>query len=146
MSGCSRFETEGVVALEQGQPLDEHFHTCADCQTALAAYERLRRELSSLDPHEPRAGWEGRVRARIDRPARARTQWRPLAVAGLAAAAVIVLFVRPAGPPSALPGLVLQVEEGSGRRGAPEASLPQRSSSWCRGRDLNPDEVALSGV
>jgi hypothetical protein len=126
VTDCRRFETEGLLALQQGRPLDEHFRTCADCRTALAAHERLQRELSSLEPHEPRAGWEGRVWAQIDRPVptRARTPWRPLAVASLAAAATIVLLLRSAVPPVSSPGLVIQVEEGQGRRGASAPLLP----------------------
>jgi len=126
VTACRRFEADGLLALEQGRPLDEHFHACGECRAALAAHQGLRRELSSLEPLEPPAGWEERVWARLDRsaPAAATRPWRTWAAAGLATAALVLVLVRPLAPPaSSSAGLVLQVEDGTGRRGPAPAGL-----------------------
>src|SRR5262245_39201357 len=39
VSACRRFETEGLLRLESGETLDEHFERCPDCLAARTAYE-----------------------------------------------------------------------------------------------------------
>jgi hypothetical protein len=122
MTHCDRFENEGLLRLEQGLPLGEHFDTCPDCLAARAAYDRLREEIAAAGTqHEPPPFWQAQVwaaiEARRERPLR---PWRWLWVpAALAAAVLIVLVIghRPQG--SALATLQVEIESGSGavRRG-----------------------------
>lgn len=122
MTHCDRFENEGLLRLEQGLPLGDHFDTCPDCLAARAAYDRLREEIAAAGTqYEPPPFWQSRVlaavEARRERPLR---PWRWLWVpAALAAAVLIVLVIgrRPQGP--ALATLQVEIEAGSGavRRG-----------------------------
>lgn len=130
MTRCERFESEGLLRLEQGLPLDDHFETCPDCLATRATYDRLRQAIASAGVrYEPKAHWQGRVRAAVaarrERPSR---PWRWLLVpAGLAAAVLILLVIgrRPEGP--ALATLQVGIEAGPGavRRGD-EAHLGDR--------------------
>ena len=130
MSPCDRFEAEGLLLLEQGLPLDEHFATCPDCLAARAAYERLRVELADLGAEdEPPVGWQARVweqldhgRERRDRRERRRPRWRgwivPVGV-GLAASLAALFLIRPPGPLP--PSLRTEVEAGATVRRGGEA-------------------------
>lgn len=123
MTSCNRFETEGLLRLEQGLPLDEHFATCPDCRTAHAAYERLTAALATAgESFEPPPFWENRVWAAIAARRKQRgTRWVRwswfLVPAGLAAALLVVLL-RPV-PPAKVASLTLTIEAGPGavRRG-----------------------------
>jgi hypothetical protein len=67
MRKCTRFTTEGLLRLEQGEPLDKHFDTCPDCRTERRVYEHLRRAIAQVGAHlEPPPGWSGRVWEAID--------------------------------------------------------------------------------
>jgi hypothetical protein len=94
---CRRFEEEGLLRLEQGLPLDEHFATCEDCVRARAEYERLGRALrdGALDA-EPPADWKDRVRGRIaaEEAAPQRPSRIMLAAAAVAAIGFAVLIWR----------------------------------------------------
>lgn len=130
MSRCGRFEAEGLLLLEQGLPLDEHFATCADCLAARAAYERLRAELAALGAEdEPPVGWQARVWERLDhrREHRERRRpkwpgWRgwmvPVGV-GLAASLAALFLIRP--PGSQPPSLRVEVQAGATVRRGGEA-------------------------
>lgn len=63
---CERFEQEGLLLLEQGKPLGEHFDTCEDCLAARRLYERLRQRLGELPEHQPSADWQAKVWQAID--------------------------------------------------------------------------------
>jgi hypothetical protein len=124
MSACDRFEEEGLLRLEQGLPLDEHFATCSDCLAARAAYERLRGEIAAAGQEiEPPPGWQAGVWAAIEerRSARRRPRFGWLLLPAAAAAIVLafVLLRRPEPPPAQL-ALAVEVEAGPGavRRGA----------------------------
>ena len=108
---CDRFETEGLLRLERGEPLDEHFATCPDCLDARAAYERLRQDLSEIGADgEPPADWEARVWARIEeRKRRPRWVWL-LTPVGAAALAAALFFAVPRTPSA--PSLVQEVVAG----------------------------------
>lgn len=98
---CERFESEGLLRLERGEPLDAHFATCPDCLEARAVHERLRREIGAAGAEdEPPPGWEARVWQRIERR-RSRPRWAwalaPLGAAVLAATLFLVLRT-PAAP------------------------------------------------
>lgn len=112
---CERFESEGLLQLEQGEPLDPHFESCPDCRQARAVYERLRRDLAALDAEEePPLGWEGRVLRRIEERRRRRWVWM-IAPLGAAALAATLFFAVPRTP--ATPTLFQEVvQEGSVRR------------------------------
>jgi hypothetical protein len=118
---CDRFETEAVLLLEQGLPLDEHFSSCPDCLAARAAYERLGHGISSLSgDEEPAAGWEARVWEKIEQRRRSRHRWGPWWVVPVGVAALAAfLFVRlpGQGPPS----LRVEVERGTAVRRGVEA-------------------------
>lgn len=128
MSRCGRFEAEGLLLLEQGLPLDEHFSTCPDCLAARAAYERLGAEISALGAEdEPPVGWQARVWERLDqRRERRRPRWAGWrgwlvpAGAGLAAASLAAFFlIRP--PEPRPPSLRVEVQAGATVRRGGEA-------------------------
>lgn len=128
MSRCGRFEAEGLLLLEQGLPLDEHFATCPDCLAARAAHERLRAEIAVLGAEdEPPVGWQARVWERLDqRRERRRPRWLGWIVpagVGLAAASLAALFliflIRP--PEPRLPSLRVEVQAGATVRRGGEA-------------------------
>jgi hypothetical protein len=130
LSRCDRFEAEGLLLLEQGLSLDEHFATCADCLAARAAYERLRAELAALGAEdEPPVGWQARVWDRLDhrreRRERRRPRWPgwrgwmvPVGV-GLAASLAALFLIRPPGPQP--PSLLAEVQAGATVRRGGEA-------------------------
>lgn len=117
MSACDRFEREGLLALERGEPLDEHFESCPDCRRERAAYERLQRSLTEDEEQlRPRAGWQARVRGRIEaRSAQRRVLRRRAVLGGLAAAAaaILVAVLLPVEPSPAS----IEVSLASGGRG-----------------------------
>lgn len=98
MSACHRFEDEGLLRLEQGLDLEEHFATCPDCQEARRRYQALQREIVTVgaDPQPP-PRWQARVWAEIAKRKTRRRAFVPwlrwLAPAALAAvlAGVLVL-------------------------------------------------------
>lgn len=114
---CERFETEGLLQLERGEPLDPHFASCPDCREARAVYQKLRQDLSAVDAgEEPPLGWEARVWQRIEERKPRRSPWLwVLAPLGAAALAAALFFAVPRTP--ATPALFQQVvQEGSIRR------------------------------
>jgi len=113
MSQCDRFETEGLLLLEQDLPLDEHFSTCPDCVAARAAYERLRAGIATLGAEdEPPVGWQARVWEGIDqRRERRRLGWAWWIVPGVAATLAALLLIRPPGPQ--LPSLRIEIQAGA---------------------------------
>jgi len=123
MSACRRFEEEGLLRLEQGLPLGEHFATCADCLAERAFYERLRGDIAAAgEGIEPPPGWEAELWAAVaQRKASRRRPWSWwLLVPAAAAVLVAVLLLRPSAPPPARLALAVEVETGTGtvRRGA----------------------------
>jgi hypothetical protein len=97
MSPCDRFETEAVLLLERGLPLDEHFSACPDCLAAQAFYDRLRQRLAVVgEEDQPPVGWQAGVWGRIEQQ-RGRRRWRPwwgLVPVALAASLAAVFLVR----------------------------------------------------
>ena len=122
---CDRFETEGLLRLERGEPLGEHFAACPDCRDARAAYERLRQDLAGIGADgEPPADWEARVWARIEeRKRRPRWIWF-LAPVGAAALAATLFFAVPRTP--TVPSLVQEVAAGGPVRRAAGAKPGDR--------------------
>jgi hypothetical protein len=124
---CDRFEAEGLLLLEQGLPLDEHFATCPDCLAAQAAYERLYAEIAALGAEdEPPVGWQARVWEQLDqRRERRRSRWLGwrgwLVPAGAVAAASLaaLLLIRLPGPRT--PSLSVEVQAGATVRRGGEA-------------------------
>lgn len=108
---CDRFEAEGLLRLEQGEPLGEHFATCPDCREARAAYERLRQDIAGIGADDdPPAGWEARVWTRIEeRKRKPRWIWF-LTPVGAAALAATLFFAVPRTPSA--PSLVQEVVAG----------------------------------
>lgn len=130
LSPCDRFEAEGLLLLEQGLPLDEHFATCPDCLAARDAYEQLFGDIATLGAEdEPPVGWQARVWERIDqRRARRRSRWVSwlgwpgwLVPAGVAAAASLaaLFLIRPPGPQP--PSLRAEIQAGTTVRRGGEA-------------------------
>lgn len=122
MSACRRFEEEGLVRLEQGLPLDDHFETCADCLAERAFYERLRQDIAMAgEGIEPPPGWEAELWAAVEQRKAARRRlwgwW--LLVPAAAAVLIAVLLLRPVSPPPDRLALAVEVETGTGtvRRG-----------------------------
>jgi hypothetical protein len=127
LSRCGRFEAEGLLLLEQGLPLDEHFATCPDCLADRAAHERLGAEIAALGAgDEPPVGWQARVWERLDqRRERRRPRWAgwrgwivPAAV-GVAASLAALFLIRPPAPRP--PSLRVEVQAGATVRRGGEA-------------------------
>lgn len=123
MSACRRFEEVGLVRLEQGLPLDDHFATCADCRAERAFYERLREDIAAAgEGIEPPPGWQAELWAAVEQRKAARWRLRGwwLLVPAAAAVLIAVLLLRPSAPPPARLALAVEVETGTGtvRRGA----------------------------
>lgn len=112
-TSCGRFEREGLLLLEQGQPLDPHFDTCADCRAVRAEYEALQAGIGDLGrAYAGRTDWQARVFAGVARMGERRASpWRWLVWLGAPAvltAAVLLLLLRPvSGPESSGPVLAL---------------------------------------
>lgn len=97
---CERWETDGLLALERGEPLDAHFETCPDCLAARRAGEAVIDQLMQASAGwQPPGDWEARVFARIAReqPAR-RFAWWQVLFPVLAAAGLAIWLVRPGTP------------------------------------------------
>ena len=101
MTACDRFEREGLLQLEQGEPLDPHFEECTDCRAARRSYQRLQARLTELGHDDlPSKGWEQRLlaRARRRRSSNVPLLWTALA-ASIALAALLLPHPRvPASP------------------------------------------------
>jgi hypothetical protein len=122
---CDHLDRGGLVAHELGSR-DEHVETCADCQSALAAYARLGTAIADTGASfQPRGDWQARVLAAVARDdAAPRRRWWAwlLAPAALAAAAAILLLVlRSPSRPTPPPTLALHVSVE--RAGAPKRAL-----------------------
>jgi len=118
MTSCQRFEQEGLVRFVAGEPLDAHFDSCRDCQTARASYAALASALKDArDSYSPAGNWEAKVWARIQRgqDARRPRPWAAFAALGASAAALAVFFLTSSfGGPETLELATVQVERGSG--------------------------------
>jgi hypothetical protein len=109
---CDRFETEAVLLLEQGRPLDEHFASCPQCLAARAAYDRLRQRISSLSEEDaPPVGWQARVWEKIEQRKERQRRWPFWLVPVGAAALAAFLFVRM--PEHVPPTLTVAVQAGT---------------------------------
>ncbi len=110
MTRCERFQEEGLLRLERGQPLDGHFETCPDCLEARAGYERLSKEIALIGwDDEPPPGWQARVWDRIQEQRRPFWKWL-LAPLGTAALATALFFAIPRTPSA--PSLVQEIAPG----------------------------------
>jgi hypothetical protein len=125
---CDRFETEGLLRLERGEPLGEHFATCPDCLEARAVYERLRQDIAGIGADgEPPADWEARVWARIEeRKGRPRWIWF-LAPVGAAALAATLFFAVPRTPSA--PSIFQEVVAGGTTGARPGDRLDLRAET-----------------
>jgi len=108
---CDRFESEGLLLLERGEPLGEHFALCADCLAAREAYARLRQDLAAVGAgDEPPGHWETRVWARLaEKKRQPRWIWF-LAPVGAAALAATLFFAVPRTP--GVPSLTQEIVAG----------------------------------
>ncbi|MDI1476949.1 energy transducer TonB [Polyangium sp. y55x31] len=62
MALCDRFERDGILQIERGQPLDPHFDDCASCTTARHKYECILAAMPHAEPEvHPPIGWQARV-------------------------------------------------------------------------------------
>lgn len=93
---CRRFEEEGLLRLEQGLALDEHFDTCPACVAARARHEQLVQGLATLgQAYAGRADWQARVWAGVARRQARRPRRLWWFALPLAAAAIALLVLRP---------------------------------------------------
>ena len=62
MNECKRFEEEGLLIVEQGGVLNEHFNNCEICLAEKAKYEKLKQILKLYNSDKrPLTGWEDAV-------------------------------------------------------------------------------------
>ncbi len=62
MNHCDRFEQEGLLKLEQGDSLDQHFSECDDCIEKGNAYQKIKMELKNMQQQwKAPQGWQDRV-------------------------------------------------------------------------------------
>lgn len=88
MSRCTRFENEGLLQLERGEPLDPHFEECADCRAARTQYERLKHAIGQLDNDlQPSSDWQQRVVRKVEQGNAAQTNKTRWWTGGVALAA-----------------------------------------------------------
>ena len=112
MRSCDRFETEALLALEQGKEIDPHFSICPDCLEQRRAYEGLKRTIADVNADAvPRPAWEARVRRAMDAE-RSMVLRRlvPLAAAAVLVVALIAVLKPPAQPPRS--GLQAEIRSG----------------------------------
>ncbi len=105
---CTRFDSEGLLQLERGERLEEHFRTCPDCTQKAQGYEALQRNLARVPPYSPPGDWQAKVWAEVRRredKRRAKWLWPVLAPLAVAAAGLLVTVLPLGGP--AEPGLEL---------------------------------------
>lgn len=129
MSGCDRFELEGLLALEQNRPLPKHCLTCPQCQKELESYQKLKQALADNIPHpasadvqaslEPPSDWRERTWEAIEGRQKQRSfarRWIPATAAVAAALLLLILLPTRRGPaPFSFHQEILS--EGSVRRG-----------------------------
>jgi hypothetical protein len=139
LTGCERFENEGLPRFVAGEPLEPHFEECADCRAARVSYQAVASALQQAkDAYAPPGDWEAKVWARI-RQAQSARRWRAVLGFSAAAAALAVFFLASAGGPEALT-LSTDFERGSG---------PVVRGGAARGGDvlsLAPGDVLRVGV
>lgn len=59
---CDRFERDGILRIERGEPLDPHFDDCSSCADARHKYERILAAMPHAEPDvAPMIGWQARV-------------------------------------------------------------------------------------
>ncbi len=95
MNYCDRFEKEGLLKLEQGESLDQHFSECSDCIEKNNAYQTIKTELKNMQQEwKAPQGWQDRVWETIAERAQAdRSRWKwALMPAAAAVAAVFLIF------------------------------------------------------
>jgi hypothetical protein len=112
---CRRFEEEGLLRLEQGLPLDQHFDTCPACLAARAQHEQLYQGLATLgQAYAGRTDWQARVWAGVARrPSRQPRPWLWWLALPVAAAAVALLLLRPWSGPAG-PSLAYAIHQPGG--------------------------------
>jgi hypothetical protein len=96
MDPCNRFEDEGALRLEAGEPPDAHELSCADCQAARQSYQRLAAALRNLSDPPPPVAWQAEVLRQVGpppAPPSSGTRWRWAAAAAMAAAAGAVIWM-----------------------------------------------------
>jgi hypothetical protein len=96
MDPCKRFEDEGALRLEAGEPPDAHEESCADCQAARGSYQRLAMALRHLSDPPPPVAWQAEVLRQVappPAPPSSGTRWRWAAAAAMAAAAGTVIWM-----------------------------------------------------
>lgn len=99
MINCTRFENEGLIALEQGLSLDIHFSTCEVCIEEQRKYTELKSMLhSTLKPDSLTLDWQQNVLDQIRaQPATSkvsnRKRWFGSLAAGMAAIGVLSILL-----------------------------------------------------
>ncbi len=98
MIKCTRFENEGLLILEKGEELDEHFHNCEVCLEEQRKYQSLKALIfsSSLNS-KPEPDWQSKVLGSVNNsnssdPIKKNNYWYGKIAAGFAIIAVIGLF------------------------------------------------------
>jgi len=120
MDRCGRFDGEGALRLEAGEPPDDHEEECADCGDARRDHLRIASAMRQLPPVALPDGWADGVRARIA-PAPASWSWRWAGMAGgLAVAAAVLLLARCTGSDARMASNDLPSIEQEVRASAPE--------------------------
>ncbi len=144
MSDCTRFEDEGILAYERGEPLEGHYASCSACKRAIADYEALASDIAEAGAKlAPRPDFEARVWSAIARRRESKAPWwHPaswrgrrfalVAAAALAAAALLTVWLARPDDGRATAVIALHQE-----------ILPATGAAPSRGDSARPNDIAV---
>jgi len=113
MNLCNRFEEEGLLILERGEELSEHFETCEECLKARKIYEQLADDIRiGFDNIEPPSNWRAAAfdqmkAASTNKPKRKVIGWSSALAAMLVAVVWTLNFL-----PNVEPSLTTSITKG----------------------------------
>ncbi len=116
MSQCTRFETEGLLSLEKGHRLDEHFNSCKACAKEKDKYQALKSMISSAGAgSKPDPNWQAEVLSSIKNAKSSKTRnsvylkYAMIAASFIMVSVIAFIFTQNMTPSSESPLLVTVV-------------------------------------
>jgi len=95
---CNRFEEQGLLSLERGEQLDDHYQQCADCRESIRAYRTLETLIAENCDTKPQAGWQDAVLREIHQQDTSAVRpsnrpWFAAIAAGVATIGIATIFL-----------------------------------------------------